>query len=342
MLNIEHTRKTLVGNEFVRGISGGERKRVSIAEMFATNAVVSSWDNSTRGLDASTALDYAKSLRILTDVYQMVNFVSLYQAGEGIYEQFDKVLVIDEGRQIFFGPVSEARQYFLSLGFRDLPRQTTADYLTGCTDPNEVCVLDLPDGFASLTVILSVNMLMVAPKLMFRQLLKLWRLLSGNPSTGRACSKIARLTWRNLHRTRHTGRTLRPLLSTRRDASYAISLRIRRASSPRSRLWSVARSNSSYRIGSLSSPRTSPPSPSRLSSDLCISTYLRPLQVPSLVAAFCLLVFFSTRLMPSRNCPHRCRVVVSCTSRPDIASTVPPQCLSRHPLPMFPSLLFRS
>jgi ATP-binding cassette subfamily G (WHITE) protein 2 (SNQ2) len=141
MLNIEHTRKTLVGDEFVRGVSGGERKRVSIAEMFAAQAVVSSWDNSTRGLDASTALDYAKSLRVITDVYQMVNFVSLYQAGEGIYEQFDKVLVIDEGRQIFFGPVAEARQYFVSLGFRDLPRQTTADYLTGCTDPNEVRTL---------------------------------------------------------------------------------------------------------------------------------------------------------------------------------------------------------
>jgi ATP-binding cassette subfamily G (WHITE) protein 2 (SNQ2) len=137
MLNIEHTRKTLVGDAFVRGVSGGERKRVSIAEMFAANAVVASWDNSTRGLDASTALDYAKSLRVITDVYQMVNFVSLYQAGEGIYEQFDKVLVIDEGRQIFFGPVSEARRYFVSMGFRDLPRQTTADYLTGCTDPNE-------------------------------------------------------------------------------------------------------------------------------------------------------------------------------------------------------------
>ena len=122
----------------MRGISGGERKRVSIAEMFATNAVISSWDNSTRGLDASTALDYAKSLRIMTDVFQMVNFVSLYQAGEGIYDQFDKVLVIDEGRQIYFGPVKEARQYFISLGFKDLPRQTTADYLTGCTDPNEV------------------------------------------------------------------------------------------------------------------------------------------------------------------------------------------------------------
>lgn len=63
--------------------------------------------------------------------------MSLYQAGEGVYEQFDKVLVIDEGREVFFGPRAEARQYFVSLGYADLPRQTTADYLTGCTDPNE-------------------------------------------------------------------------------------------------------------------------------------------------------------------------------------------------------------
>ncbi|KZO94469.1 ABC-transporter [Calocera viscosa TUFC12733] len=137
MLNIQHTANTLVGNEFVRGVSGGERKRVSIAEMMASRAHVSAWDNSTRGLDASTALDYTKSLRVLTDVLDQTTFVSLYQAGENIYRLFDKVLVIDEGRQVYFGPAKEARQYFISLGFKDFPRQTTADYLTGCTDPNE-------------------------------------------------------------------------------------------------------------------------------------------------------------------------------------------------------------
>ncbi|GAA5969290.1 hypothetical protein JCM8115_006751 [Rhodotorula mucilaginosa] len=137
MLGISHTKNTKVGSAVVRGVSGGERKRVSIAEMMATRAAVASWDNSTRGLDASTALDYAKALRVLTDVHQMATFVSLYQAGEGIYEQFDKVLVIDEGRQVYFGPANEARRYMMSLGYADLPRQTTADYLTGCTDPNE-------------------------------------------------------------------------------------------------------------------------------------------------------------------------------------------------------------
>ncbi|KAJ3738065.1 P-loop containing nucleoside triphosphate hydrolase protein [Lentinula raphanica] len=77
MLNITHTRRTLVGDEFVRGVSGGERKRVSIAEMMTTRARVQSWDNSTRGLDASTALDFVKSLRVMTDILGQTTFVTL-------------------------------------------------------------------------------------------------------------------------------------------------------------------------------------------------------------------------------------------------------------------------
>jgi len=78
MLNILHVSDTLIGDEFVRGISGGERKRVSIAEMMTTRAPVQCWDNPTRGLDASTALDFARSLRIMTDVLGQTNFVTLY------------------------------------------------------------------------------------------------------------------------------------------------------------------------------------------------------------------------------------------------------------------------
>ncbi|PQE05366.1 ABC transporter protein [Rutstroemia sp. NJR-2017a BVV2] len=137
MFNIEHTRNTIVGNAFVRGVSGGERKRVSIAEMMVSSSTVCAWDNSTRGLDASTALDYAKSLRVMTNIYKCTTFVSLYQASESIYKQFDKVLVIDAGRQVYFGPAGEARGYFEGLGFKEKPRQTTPDFLTGCTDEFE-------------------------------------------------------------------------------------------------------------------------------------------------------------------------------------------------------------
>jgi ATP-binding cassette subfamily G (WHITE) protein 2 (SNQ2) len=53
---IEHTVGTKVGDEFVRGVSGGEKKRVSIAEAMITKASVQAWDNSTRGLDSATAV----------------------------------------------------------------------------------------------------------------------------------------------------------------------------------------------------------------------------------------------------------------------------------------------
>jgi ATP-binding cassette subfamily G (WHITE) protein 2 (SNQ2) len=56
---------------------------VSIAETLATKSTVVAWDNSTRGLDASTALDYASSLRVMTDISDRTTLVTLYQAGEG-------------------------------------------------------------------------------------------------------------------------------------------------------------------------------------------------------------------------------------------------------------------
>ena len=77
MLNITHTANTYVGDEFVRGVSGGERKRVSIAEMMATRAHVLCFDNSTRGLDASTALDFIKAMRVMTDVLGQTTFATL-------------------------------------------------------------------------------------------------------------------------------------------------------------------------------------------------------------------------------------------------------------------------
>lgn len=137
MFGISHTKYTLVGDEYTRGVSGGERKRVSIAETLASKASVLSWDNSTRGLDASTALDYARSLRIMTDISNRTTLVTLYQAGEGIYELMDKVLVIHEGREIFTGPAKNAAQYFIDLGYEKPDRQTTADFLTAVTDPVE-------------------------------------------------------------------------------------------------------------------------------------------------------------------------------------------------------------
>jgi len=134
---IEHTLDTFVGSESVRGISGGERKRVSIAEGLITKASTQMWDNSTRGLDASTALEYVNSIRILTNMAKISTAVALYQAGESLYKAFDKVILIDEGRCCYFGSADDAVEYFENLGFERPPRWTTADFLTSVTDEHE-------------------------------------------------------------------------------------------------------------------------------------------------------------------------------------------------------------
>lgn len=134
---IEHTMGTKVGNEYVRGVSGGEKKRVSIAEAMITKASTQCWDNSTKGLDASTALEYVQSLRSLTNMAHISTSVALYQAGESLYELFDKVILIDEGRCLYYGSTEEAAAYFETLGFVRPQRWTTADFLTSVSDPHE-------------------------------------------------------------------------------------------------------------------------------------------------------------------------------------------------------------
>ncbi len=134
---IEHTLNTKVGNEYIRGVSGGERKRLSIVEVMATRGSIFCWDNSTRGLDASTALEWAKAMRAITDVLGITTIATLYQAGNGIFNQFDKVLVLDEGKEVFYGPREQARPFMEELGFKCTDGANIGDFLTGVTVPTE-------------------------------------------------------------------------------------------------------------------------------------------------------------------------------------------------------------
>jgi ABC-type multidrug transport system ATPase subunit/ABC-type multidrug transport system permease subunit len=137
MLNLSHTVNTQVGNEYIRGVSGGERKRISIAETTLSGSPLQCWDNSTRGLDSATALEFVRSLRLSTQYSCTTAIVAIYQAGQAIYDIFDKAIVLYEGRQIFFGSATHAKQFFIEMGFDCPDRQTTADFLTSLTNPAE-------------------------------------------------------------------------------------------------------------------------------------------------------------------------------------------------------------
>ncbi|KAF3927823.1 hypothetical protein ABW20_dc0102164 [Dactylellina cionopaga] len=137
IIGLSHTRNTKVGNDFVRGVSGGERKRVSLAEMALAGAPIAAWDNSSRGLDSATALEFVRSLRQSAQYNGTTHAVAIYQASQSIYDLFDKVIVLYSGRQIFFGPVGRAKAYFEEMGWYCPPRQTTGDFLTSVTNPSE-------------------------------------------------------------------------------------------------------------------------------------------------------------------------------------------------------------
>jgi ATP-binding cassette subfamily G (WHITE) protein 2 (PDR) len=157
MLGLTHTINTRVGNEFIRGVSGGERKRVSIAENTLCRCPLQCWDNSTRGLDSSTALEFVKNIRLSTAYSGTTAIVALYQASQSIYDLFDKAIVLYEGRQIYFGSAPDARHFFIQMGFHCPDRQTSADFLTSLTSPSERlirsgfedCVPRTPDEFAA-------------------------------------------------------------------------------------------------------------------------------------------------------------------------------------------------
>ena len=137
MLGLTRQMPTMVGNAFVRGLSGGERKRLSIAEVMTTQSSINCWDCSTRGLDAASALDYVRSLRIMTDVFKKTTISTLYQASSSIFNLYDKVLLLDDGYTIYFGPANEAKAYFEDIGFYCPPRKSVPDFLTGLCNPVE-------------------------------------------------------------------------------------------------------------------------------------------------------------------------------------------------------------
>lgn len=111
-LGLGHVLNQKVGDAFVRGISGGERKRTSIAEILVGDSLLQCWDNSIRGLDSANATTFVHTLQSSVREAGSVAIATLYQSSDEIYKCFDKVALLYEGREIYFGPTSAAKAYF--------------------------------------------------------------------------------------------------------------------------------------------------------------------------------------------------------------------------------------
>eukprot|EP00736_Rhodelphis_marinus_P010117 Rmarinus@m.24807 len=112
-LNLKHTADTIVGDVFRRGISGGERKRLSVGVELVNLPELMFLDEPTSGLDASIALEVMRSVRRITD-RNRTTFCTVHQPSSEIFFLFDKLLLLAQGHVVYFGPVSSCVEYFTS------------------------------------------------------------------------------------------------------------------------------------------------------------------------------------------------------------------------------------
>ncbi|XP_062197854.1 ABC transporter G family member 25-like isoform X2 [Phragmites australis] len=119
---------TIVGNAFVRGVSGGERKRVSIGHEMLVNPSLLILDEPTSGLDSTAAARLVATLSALARKGRTV-VLSVHQPSSRVYRMFDSVLLLAEGSCLYYGAGRDAMDYFASVGFEPGFHVNPADFM---------------------------------------------------------------------------------------------------------------------------------------------------------------------------------------------------------------------
>lgn len=131
-LGLTHCADTRVGGQIVRGVSGGERKRVAIGQTLIVDPRILFLDEPTSGLDSYTASFLVETLRDLARRDRTV-ICTIHQPRAKVFHMFDKLLLLSKGRTCYYGPVHSALNYFSDLGFTCPPSTNIADYLLDIT-----------------------------------------------------------------------------------------------------------------------------------------------------------------------------------------------------------------
>lgn len=126
-LGLGKVKDTMIGSHIVRGISGGERKRVNIGTELVTNPSLLFLDEPTTGLDSFNALNVMTALRQLALNGRTI-ISTIHQPRSSIFALFDQLCLLSEGRVMYFGPAKDAVTYFSALNFRSPSQFNPADF----------------------------------------------------------------------------------------------------------------------------------------------------------------------------------------------------------------------
>ncbi|KAL1563685.1 ABC transporter G member 9 [Salvia divinorum] len=136
-LGLSRCRNSIIGGPFLRGVSGGERKRVSIGQEMLINPSLLFLDEPTSGLDSTTAQKIVSTLWELANGGRTV-VMTIHQPSSRLFYMFHKVLLLSEGNPLYFGKGANVLDYFSSVGFAPSVAMNPADFL-----------LDLANGVAT-------------------------------------------------------------------------------------------------------------------------------------------------------------------------------------------------
>jgi len=117
IMGLTEARDTIVGNALVRGISGGQKRRVTLGETLLLNARVLALDGPTNGLDAVTAHEVMRYAVDWAHATSGTLVATLQQPLPETFALFDDVILLSEGRVLYHGPVARMDEYCSSLGF---------------------------------------------------------------------------------------------------------------------------------------------------------------------------------------------------------------------------------
>ncbi|GIL87008.1 hypothetical protein Vretimale_14202 [Volvox reticuliferus] len=114
-LGLERCRDTIIGSHMMRGVSGGERKRVSIGHELLINPSMLLLDEPTSGLDSTTALRLMHTLRSLASGGRTI-VTSIHQPSSRLYHQMDKLMLLAQGHLMYYGDAQCVAVWFKMLG----------------------------------------------------------------------------------------------------------------------------------------------------------------------------------------------------------------------------------
>eukprot|EP00759_Apiculatamorpha_spiralis_P004233 PhF_6_TR12568/c1_g1_i1/m.19707 len=134
-MSLMHCAESLIGSGH-SGLSGGERKRVSVALELLTRPKLLFLDEPTSNLDSLDALQFAQSLRNLVQTLNCVIVCTIHQPQYKVFKQFDRLILLRSGHIVYDDAVSSVRDYLVALGSPCPEDVNPADHIMACITPN--------------------------------------------------------------------------------------------------------------------------------------------------------------------------------------------------------------